>query len=144
MLIVFGIVFTVIGLLACIICLGLFIVTGELFTILVGGALAIVFSGLGIGLLVSVFRSTSNKRNILKHGDVFFGVICDYSSGTGVSVNGAMPVDLIIKANCNGEELMFTVPTGEYNTAKYPIGARCKIAVLGGEAAFIPNSILLY
>jgi len=140
-MILFGTLFGGIGLFFAITFIAISIATGELIFGLVGGGIGILFTIIGFFVLYEDFKNKAHKKDIINRGTRVTGVIIDARSGTGVMVNGNLPIDVVVEAEYMGAIREFIVSTDEYNYSKYPVGACVDIAVDGIEAALIKGSV---
>ena len=131
-----GLLFTVLGII-------FFFIIDELLMPVIFTILGIIFAVIGIAMLINNRKNKKKQEEIFANGTKYTGIIVEHVSGSGVTLNGMLPIALVVKCTINGIEREFVYNTEEYDAAKYPINSYCDIYVYGVQAAVDKKSIRL-
>lgn len=139
-LFVFGLIFGCCGGLFCLLFCIIGLVEGEILFTLIGGGLALIFFGVGFGISIHDWKRIKHDKEILTSGMIVQGRVVDFMWGSGVRVNGRLPIDLKVECEIYGERRAYVVPSGKYSPNDYPVGCIVSLAILGTDAVLVPNS----
>lgn len=139
----FGGIFFSVGVLVLGIALFLMIGFGEFFASLICLLLGVVFSAVGGGFLIAVFRSTTKRNKVKKNGRRYTGKIYGYIEDYSCTVNGGYLMNTKVRYfDEDGIEREAIIPTGFVKgTGDYPIGATIDIIALDSNYSWDKNSV---
>ena len=103
----------------------------------------LLFFFIGVGLLIFPIRNLSRNRKIIKNGTRRPAKIYDYVEDTSATVNGAYPVNTVVRYfDGTGKERETILQTGFLRGSnEYPIGMTIDIYEYGGKIAYDKNSV---
>ena len=92
-----GLLFTVLGII-------FFFIIDELLMPVIFTILGIIFAVIGIAMLINNRKNKKKQEEIFANGTKYTGIIVEHVSGSGVTLNGMLPIALVVKCTINGIE----------------------------------------
>ena len=137
----FGLIFLIAGIAGCSAFCVAAVASGEWIFLLGAFIFCAMFCGVGISTMRSSIKSKQKNKKILNEGSIYTAKIIGHQDGSGIMVNGVPPLDIAVSCSVNDEERVIVISTGEHSAKGYPIGAYCKIAILGVDCCLVPDSV---
>lgn len=135
--IVFGIIFTVTGLISFVGLMIGYIFSQELFILLMAILFLLVFCGIGVPFLVMGIKEYTHRKNIISAGTHTQAKIIDYDDNTTTYVNGVPLLDLIVVFDFYGGQQIAKVATNSSDESKYPINSMVEVSILNNEIVLV-------
>lgn len=139
----FSILFASIGTLFFVLGVGFWFLRVDSFLSLIFTAMGFVFAVIGFAAMAGPIRERRAAKRALREPEQVMknAKVVDFVDGSGVVVNGAPPVNVVVQGYLRGEERTLVATKAVYGYTRCQLGSTCDVYIRGSDVVIDPESV---